>query len=75
MDRHYAAHPERYVKGALRVARPPAVVSINPDDGQTAAALLKTPQAFQISPTGQHRAAQGCYIEISADVLGEYVVQ
>lgn len=51
MDRHYAAHPERYVKGAPRVARPPAVVSINPDDGQTAAALLETPEAFQISPT------------------------
>ena len=51
MDRHYATHPERYVKGPPRVARPPAVVSINPDDGQTAAELLDNPEAFQISPT------------------------
>ncbi|QOC22238.1 DDE-type integrase/transposase/recombinase [Wenzhouxiangella sp. AB-CW3] len=51
MDRHYAAHPERYVKGPPRVARPPTVVSINPDDGQTAAELLDKPDAFQISPT------------------------
>ena len=51
MDRHYAAHPERYVKGAPQVARPPAVVSINPDDGQTAAELLDNPEAFQLSLT------------------------
>lgn len=51
MDRHYAVHPERYVKGPPRVARPPAVVSINPDDGQTAAKLLDRRDAFQISPT------------------------
>lgn len=51
MDQHYAAHPERYVKGPPRVARPPAVVSINPDDGQTAAELLEKPDAFEISPT------------------------
>ena len=40
-----------YVKGPPRVARPPAVVSINPDDGQTAAELLHKPDAFHISPT------------------------
>jgi putative transposase len=51
MDRHYAAHPERYVKGPPRVPRPPAVVAINPDDGQSAAQLLATPDAFQTSPT------------------------
>lgn len=51
MDRHYAAHPERYVNGPPKVARPPAVVAINPDDGQTAAELLDRPDAFQISPT------------------------
>jgi len=51
MDRHYAAHPERYVQGPPQVARPPAVVSINPEDGQTAAELLHDPEAFQISPT------------------------
>ena len=51
MDRHYAAHPERYVKRPPRVARPPAVVSINPDDGHTAAELLDKPNAFEISPT------------------------
>ncbi|MDZ7789394.1 MAG: DDE-type integrase/transposase/recombinase [Xanthomonadales bacterium] len=51
MDQHYAAHPERYVKGPPRVPRPPAVVAINPDDGQTADKLLGTPDAFQISPT------------------------
>src|SRR5699024_2572300 len=51
MDRHYAAHPERYVQGPPQVARPPAVVSINPEDGQTAAELLHDPEALQISPT------------------------
>lgn len=51
IDRHYAAHPERYVKGPPRVAKPPAMVAINPDDGQTAEELLATPDAFQISPT------------------------
>ncbi len=51
MKQHYAKHPERYVKGPPRVPRPPAVVSINPDDGQTAAELLDKPGAFEISPT------------------------
>ena len=51
MDQHHAEHPERYVNGPPQVARPPAVVSINPDDGQTAAELLDRPDAFQISPT------------------------
>ena len=51
MEQHYSEHPERYVNGPPRVARPPAVVSIDPDDGQTAAKLLEDPEAFQISPT------------------------
>jgi putative transposase len=51
MDDHYAAHTQRYVNGPPQVARPPAVVAINPDDGQTAAELLDKPDAFQISPT------------------------
>jgi len=51
MDLHYAAHPERYVNGPPRVARPPEVVAINPDDGQIAADLLNNPKAFEISPT------------------------
>jgi len=51
MDRHYGAHPERCVNGAPRVARPPAVVAINPDDGQRADELLNSPEAFQVSPT------------------------
>ncbi|TQE94821.1 MAG: hypothetical protein FKY71_17480 [Spiribacter salinus] len=51
MDRHCAEHPDRYVKGPPRVARPPAAVSINPDDGRTAAELLATPDAFKVSPT------------------------
>ncbi len=51
MDRHYTAHPERYINGAPRVSRPPAVVAINPDDGQTAADVLADPNAFQLSPT------------------------
>ena len=46
-----SAHPERYVKGPPKVARPPAVVSINPDDGQTAAELIDQPDAFQVLPT------------------------
>ena len=51
MDRHYAAHPARYVKGPPRVARPPHIVAINPDDGETAAELLHKADAFEISPT------------------------
>jgi len=51
MDDHYAAHPRRYVNGPPRVARPPAVVAINPDDGQTAEELLAQPEAFRVSPT------------------------
>jgi len=48
---HHPAHLERHVKRPARVARPPTFVSINPDDGQTAAALLDNPDAFQLSPT------------------------
>ena len=43
--------PARYVKGPPRVARPPHIVAINPDDGETAAALLHKADAFEISPT------------------------
>lgn len=51
MDDHYATHGQRYVKGPPQVARPFAVVAINPDDGQTAAELLASPDAFGVSPT------------------------
>jgi len=44
-------HPARYVKGPPRVAKPPHIVSINPDDGETAAELLHKADAFGISTT------------------------
>lgn len=52
LDRHYAAHPERYVNGPPQAARPPAQVCINPMDGlpETAAALLARPGAFRPQP-------------------------
>ena len=44
LDAAYAAHPERFVHGRPKVARPPAVVAINPLEPQTppvtASALL-----------------------------------
>ncbi|MDT8442611.1 MAG: IS3 family transposase, partial [Desulfuromonadales bacterium] len=51
MDRHYAVHPARYVNGPPRVAKPPDLVAINPDDGESAAELLHKADAFEISPT------------------------
>lgn len=54
MDRHWAAHPQRYVKGPPRVARPPALVAINPDDGQTASELIASANGFEIKPTPVH---------------------
>ena len=70
MDRHYPAHPARYVKGPPRVARPPHIVAINPEDGETAAELLHKADAFEINP-GQHRASRGCYKEKTVEVLGK----
>jgi hypothetical protein len=51
LDAAYAAHPERFVHGRPKVARPPALVAINPLDSQmvTASALLAQP-ALQPSP-------------------------
>jgi putative transposase len=47
LDAAYAAHPERFVRGRPKVARPPAVVTINPLEPQTqlvsASALLAQP--------------------------------
>ncbi len=47
LDAAYAAHPERFVRGRPKVARPPAVVAINPLEPQTqlvsASALLAQP--------------------------------
>jgi putative transposase len=42
LDAAYAAHPERFVRGAPRVHRPPAVVAINPLQPET---LLPTASA------------------------------
>lgn len=61
LDIHYAAHPERYPNGAPQAKRPPASVSINPDDGITDAASIiddptaTRPQAEPIHiPSGDH---------------------
>jgi putative transposase len=47
LDAAYAAHPERFVRGRPKVARPPAVVAINPLEPETrlvsASALLTQP--------------------------------
>lgn len=47
LDAAYAAHPERFVRGRPKVARPPAVVAINPLEPETqlvrASALLAEP--------------------------------
>ena len=55
LDHHYGEHPERYPNGPPQAKRPPAVVTINPLDGNpdTAANLLKKPSAFrrQTPPT------------------------
>jgi putative transposase len=49
LDAAYAAHPERFVQGPPKVARPPAVVAINPLEPETplisASALLALPAA------------------------------
>jgi putative transposase len=49
LDAAYAAHPERFVRGRPKVARPPAVVAINPLEPETrlasASALLAQPAA------------------------------
>jgi putative transposase len=49
LDAAYAAHPERFVHGRPKVARPPAVVAINPLEPETAlvstSALLAQPQS------------------------------
>ncbi len=49
LDAVYAAHPERFVRGPPKVARPPDVVAINPLEPQvpliSASALLTQPMA------------------------------
>ncbi len=49
LDAHYAEHPERYVHGTPKAARPPAQVCINPLDGlpESAQALLARSGAFK----------------------------
>lgn len=48
LDSHYAAHPERYPHGAPQAKRPPASVSINPDDGIIdATSILNDPAAIR----------------------------
>lgn len=48
LDIHYAAHPERYPNGAPQAKRPPASVSINPDDGVIdATSILNDPAAIR----------------------------
>jgi putative transposase len=51
LDRHYADHPERYVNGPPRAARPPSVVAINPDDATPASELMATPDGFASKST------------------------
>lgn len=46
LDSHYAEHPERYVNGPPRVARPPSVVVINPEDTAPASELMTTADGF-----------------------------
>jgi len=53
LDAAYAAHPERFVRGRPKVARPPAVVAINPLDPDTpliSASTLPAQPAVQGSP-------------------------
>jgi hypothetical protein len=40
MNAHDRKHPERYVNGSPIVARPPARVAINPDDGEIPAGAI-----------------------------------
>lgn len=53
LDAAYAAHPERFVRGRPKVARPPAVVAINPLEPQvpmvSANALLAQPMVDEPS--------------------------
>ena len=51
MERHHAAHPERYVNGPPVVPRPPQRVCINPDDGQLAQDVLSDPDSFKTVTT------------------------
>ena len=49
LEAHHARHPERYVNGPPKAARPPDIVCINPIDGapETAQALLARPGAIK----------------------------
>lgn len=51
LDAHYAAHPQRYVKGSPIVALPPTTVHINPDLAITARQILDTPRSLRTAPT------------------------
>ena len=47
MDTYWQAHPERFVQGPPSVPRPPAVVSINPEDGRDAEQVLAEDDALE----------------------------
>ncbi len=51
LDAHYAAYPQRYVKGPPVVALPPTAVHINPDLALNARQILDTPGSLRIEPT------------------------
>ena len=51
LDTHYAAYPQRYVKGPPRITLPPAAVHINPDLALNARHLLDTPGSLRNVPT------------------------
>jgi len=47
LDTYWQAHPERFVQGPPSVPRPPAVVSINPEDGRDAEQVLAEDDALE----------------------------
>ncbi|MCG5548941.1 hypothetical protein [Halorhodospira halochloris] len=51
LDTYYNAHPERFPRGRPMAARPPELVTINPDDSaiETAAQLLQRERPGVIS--------------------------
>lgn len=51
LDAHYAAYPQRYVKGPPTVALPPNAVHINPDLALNARQILETPGSMRTVPT------------------------
>lgn len=55
LDAAYRAHPERFVKGAPRVRRPPVEVSINPAVAVEQDACTAHPEPAETSPKASHR--------------------